>query len=208
MKRVYEYWMPDSDNHFERLITKRVRNGGPAQYQDDVRAEAYKYVTDFGLAIDVGANVGLWARHLAEKFSVVHAYEPIDEVFNCLKKNVKGRSVQLHNFALGNTNSTIDLVYDRENTGASYVDDKSIGNGAIKIKRMDDLNLPKFGFLKIDCERYDLEVIKGGTDVILKYKPVIVVEQHPDTKYCAGEYLKNLGAREIANVRKDYIFSW
>ena len=47
MKQVYNYWMPDSDNHFERLITKRIRNGGPAQYQDDVRDVAYKYVTNF-----------------------------------------------------------------------------------------------------------------------------------------------------------------
>ena len=51
MKQVHNYWMPDSDNHFERLITKRINNGGPAEYQDDVRDEAYQYVTDFNLAV-------------------------------------------------------------------------------------------------------------------------------------------------------------
>jgi len=34
MKKVYDYWMPDSDNHFERLIAKRIKNGGPPEYQD------------------------------------------------------------------------------------------------------------------------------------------------------------------------------
>jgi FkbM family methyltransferase len=208
MKKVFEYWMPDSDEHFERLITKRVKNGGPAQYQDDVRDEAYKHITDFNLAIDVGANVGLWAKHLAEKFNEIYAFEPISEVYECLEKNVSGQNVVLNNFALGNTNSTIELVYDSENTGASYVDDNSIGKGTIDIKRMDDLGLPKFGLLKIDCERYELEVLKGGTETILKYKPIIVVEQHPDTEYCAGAYLKSLGAKQITNVRKDYIFGW
>ena len=29
MKQVYNYWMPDSDNHFERLIAKRISKGGP-----------------------------------------------------------------------------------------------------------------------------------------------------------------------------------
>ena len=66
MKRVFDYWMPDTDDHFERLITKRVNNGGPPEYQDDVRDEAYKYVTDFDVVVDAGANVGLWAKPLAK----------------------------------------------------------------------------------------------------------------------------------------------
>lgn len=207
MKKVFEYWMPESDNHFERLIKKRVKNGGPPQYQDDVRNEAYKFVTDFSVAVDVGANVGLWAKHLAEKFDTVVAYEPIDKVYKCLEKNVSD-SVQINKFALGSVNSTIDMIFDSENTGASHVDESTIGNGNIEIKRMDDLDLPKFGLLKIDCERHELEVLKGGTDTILKYKPIIVVEQHPDTEYCAGAYLKSLGAKELSKVRKDYIFGW
>ena len=71
MKQVYNYWMPDTDNHFYRMITKRISQGGPAEYQDDVRDEAYKYITDFDLAIDVGANVGFWAKPLTEKFKQV-----------------------------------------------------------------------------------------------------------------------------------------
>ena len=89
MKKVFNYWMPDSDSHFERLIAKRVRNGGPPEYQDDVRDEAYKYVTDFNLAIDVGANVGLWAKPLTQKFKNVIAFEPMQQVLECLKLNVK-----------------------------------------------------------------------------------------------------------------------
>ena len=88
MKKVFDYWMPDSDNHFERLINKRVNNGGPPEYQDDVRDMAYKYVTDFDLAIDVGANVGLWAKPLTEKFNKVIAFEPMLQVLECLEKNV------------------------------------------------------------------------------------------------------------------------
>jgi DNA (cytosine-5)-methyltransferase 1 len=76
------------------------------------------------------------------------------------------------------------------------------------ICQRNDLNLPKFGLLKIDCERHELEVLKGATETILKYKPIIVCEQHPDTNECAGEYIKSLGAIEFTNVRKDYIFGW
>jgi len=206
MKQVYNYWMPDSDNHFERLIAKRIKNGGPAEYQDDVRAEAYKYVKDFHIAVDIGANVGLWAKPLTKKFNHVIAFEPLEQVYSCLERNVQGLNIEIHKHALGSVNDKVDMVFDAENTGGSYVSE--VGQGSIDIKRLDDLNLPKFGLLKIDCERHELEVLKGAMDTILKYKPIIVCEQQADTNECAGMYLKSFGAREITNVRKDYIFGW
>lgn len=206
MKKVYEYWMPDTDNHFERLIKKRISKGGPPQYQDDTRSEAYKYIEDFRLAIDVGANVGLWAKHLVEKFDKVIAFEPLEQVYSCLERNVKGLPVDIRRYALGNENTKVTMQYDSENTGSSFVSE--IGKGDIDIKRLDDINIPKFGLLKIDCEGYELEVIKGAEQTILEYKPIIVVEQHPESEYCAATYLKTLGAKQLTNVRKDYIFGW
>jgi len=206
MKKVFNYWMPDSDSHFERLIAKRVRNGGPPEYQDDVRDEAYKYVTDYDLAIDVGANVGLWAKPLAQKFNKIIAFEPMHQVLECLKLNVENLPVEINEFALSNVSGNIDMVYDSVNTGSSYVIEHSAGS--IKLKTLDELDLPKFGLLKVDCERHDLQVLQGAEKTILKYKPIIIVEQHPDTEYCAGNYLKHLGAIEYTNVRKDYIFGW
>ena len=100
------------------------------------------------------------------------------------------------------------MVFNNENTGASHVDETTMGTGSIEIKRLDDLDLPQFDLLKIDCERYDLEVLKGSIETILEYKPIIVVEQHPDTDLCAGNFLKENGAVQLDNVRKDYIFGW
>lgn len=206
MKKVFNYWMPDSDSHFERLIAKRVRNGGPPEYQDDVRDEAYKYVTDFNLAIDVGANVGLWAKPLTQKFKNVIAFEPMQQVLECLKLNVKNLPVEINEFALSNVSGNIDMVYDSVNTGSSYVIENSAGS--IPLKTLDELNLPKFDLLKVDCERHDMQVLQGGIETIIKYKPIIVVEQHPDTEQCAGLFLKSYGAKEITNIRKDFIFGW
>ena len=208
MKQVHNYWMPDSDNHFERLITKRINNGGPAEYQDDVRDEAYQYVTDFNLAVDVGANVGFWARPLTKKFNKVIAFEPMVQVYKCLELNVQGLPVTINKYALGKVNSTVDLVYDSINTGNSYIKEETFGSGSINIKRLDDLYIPKFGLLKIDCERHELPILEGGIKTILEYKPIVIVEQHADTEYCAGNFLKSHGAKELTNVRKDYIFGW
>ena len=160
MKLVYNYWMPDTDTHFERLITKRVKNGGPAQYQDDVREIAYQYVTDFSLAVDVGANVGLWSRPLTEKFKRIVAFEPMPQVLKCLKLNVQNLPVEINEFALSNASGNIDMVYDSENTGSSYVVENSAGS--IPLRTLDELNLSKFGLLKVDCERHDLQVLQGA----------------------------------------------
>lgn len=206
MKLIYNYWMPTTDNHFERLITKQVSKGGLPEYQNDVRDEAYKYVTDFSLVIDVGANVGLWAKPLTEKFNKVIAFEPLPQVYTCLEKNTVDLPVEIHKHALGNTNSHAQMIYNSVNTGGSYI--SKTGEGNIVIKKLDDLNLPKFGLIKIDCERHELEILKGAQKTLKKYKPIIVCEQHPDTEYVAGKFLLSLGARQITNVRKDYIFGW
>ena len=206
MKQVYNYWLPDSDEHFEKMITKRISQGGPAQYQDDVRDEAYKYVNDFSIAVDVGANVGFWSVPLSDKFEKVISFEPIAQVYECLVENTKNLSnIKLNNFALGSETKNVNMVFDSSNTGNSYID----GNpGNIKVKKLDDSFMPKFGLIKIDCERHELEVLKGAVNTLLKYKPIVVVEQQPDTEECAGKFLKELGAIELGNVRKDYIFGW
>ena len=208
MKQVYNYWMPDSDNHFERLIKKRIGQGGPAEYQDLIREAAYKYITDFDLCIDVGANVGLFTVPLSTKFKKIIAFEPVDQVYECLEKNTENLNVELRKYALGNANSTIDIEVVNDNTGQSFVKDETMGKGSISIKRIDDLDLPKFGLLKLDCERYELEILKGGIETILKYKPIIIVEQHPDTEFCAGSFLKKHGAVQLDRVKKDYVFGW
>ena len=206
MKKVHNYWMPDSDNHFERMINKRISQGGPAEYQDDVREEAYKYVQEFNTAVDVGANVGLWTVPLSQKFNKVISFEPMAQVYECLLENTKGvDNVILNNFALGSEQKNVDMTYDPNNTGNSFINGKE---GSIKVKRIDDSFMPPFDLIKIDCERNELEVLKGGINTLKKYKPIVIVEQHPDTEYCAGEFLKSHGAKELTNVRKDYIFGW
>ncbi len=204
MKKVHNYWMPDSDNHFERMINKRISQGGPAEYQDDVREAAYKYVQEFNTAVDVGANVGLWTVPLSQKFNKVISFEPMAQVYECLLENTKGvDNVILNNFALGSEQKNVDMTYDPNNTGNSFINGKE---GSIKV--IDDSFMPPFDLIKIDCERHELEVLKGGINTLKKYKPIVIVEQHPDTEYCAGEFLKSHGAKELTNVRKDYIFGW
>ena len=172
MKKVHNYYLPDTDIHFERMINKRISQGGPPEYQDDVRNAAYKYVKEFNTAIDVGANVGLWTVPLSKKFNKVISFEPMAQVFECLLENTKSiNNVILNNFALGSEQKNVDMTYDPNNTGNSFINGKE---GNIKVKTLDQSFMPPFELIKIDCERHELEVLKGSINTLKKYKPIVI----------------------------------
>ena len=80
--------------------------------------------------------------------------------------------------------------------------------------RLDDLNIPPLDYIKIDCEGYELNVLKGAEQTIKKHKPIIVIEQkfHKDVGHVddgeAVTLLRSFGARQLDKVRNDLIFGW
>jgi hypothetical protein len=79
---------------------------------------------------------------------------------------------------------------------------------------LDDLNLSKFDYVKLDCEGYEFNIVRGGENCLKEYRPVIVVEQkfHKDTGITDnGEtvaLLQSWGARIVEQVRNDVIMGW
>lgn len=207
MKKVYDYWMPDIEVHFPKALTKNFKASGIAEYQFQIRNEAMKYVKNFDRCVDVGANLGLWSKPLCKLFNHVISFEPLDFAFECLKENTKGENVTLNQFALGNTNDKIDMIVTDLNTGKSHVDVNSLGKGSIEIKKIDDLNLPYFSFIKLDCEGYEAEVLKGGIDTINEYKPVVVTEDHNKVSE-TQDILKTFGLRKVYSFKKDHLYIW
>ena len=207
MKRILDYWMPDIENHFAKAIKKNLKRYGVPEYQYEIRNEALKHVTNFDRCIDVGANLGLWSKPLSDVFSQVIAFEPLDFAFECLQENTKGRNVILNQFALGDINSKIDMIVTQYNTGRSHVNCDTIGQGTIDIKRLDDLNLPYFSFMKIDVEGFEPNVLLGGANTIKEYKPVLVVEEHNEHSE-SEKILNSFGARKIFSSRIDHLYIW
>ena len=212
MKQVYNYWMPDTDTHFNKMISKSVRKGGLPEYQYEIRDKALSYVKDFSLCLDIGANVGLWSKPLSNHFSKVISFEPVDFIYECLLSNTDRSKVETHMIALGDVDSTVNIVVDEQqtgNTGHNVVDTNSLGTGSVPIKRIDDLNIPRMGLIKLDCEGYEINVLRGGKETILKYKPIIVIESELKTSDTESlRWLRVNGAKELCKIRKDYVFGW
>jgi FkbM family methyltransferase len=216
MYQAHGWWFADQDTHFAHMINKNIKNGGPAVYQEPVRTKSLQFVKDFGVAVDIGANVGLWSRDLVRKFAHVIAIEPVVDFQECMRKNVPMENIEIWPIALGTEDTSIDMIITEGNTGHSHIDKDTIGTGKVEMKRLDSLNFDRIDYMKIDCEGYEMQILKGGEHTIRTHQPVIVVEQklHTDTgitketQYSCVELLKTWGARELGRVRNDCILGW
>ena len=216
MYTKHGWWFPDQDTHFCEMLDKNIAKGNQPVYQEPVRRKSLWFVKNKGVALDIGANIGLWTRDLCQEFTTVIAFEPVEQFRNCLIRNAVYNNLTIEKCALGETETKIQMIVTEGNTGHSHVDQTSIGEGTIPMHKLDSFDYPQVDYIKIDCEGYELPIIKGAEETIKRCKPIIVVEQklHEDTgktretQFDAAELVKSWGAKELARVRHDVILGW
>lgn len=222
-------WLPDGEKHFPDWMT---RNGeivdGKGTYQIKKFREAMKWCKQFRTAVDVGAHVGLWSMQLAKLFPSLWAFEPVPQFRDCWERNMRSREVKFAQFscleacALGANVGSAVIKVDPADTGGTHVvestDDNStlFGFTPVEMKTLDSYCLTEVNFIKIDCEGYELEVLKGALQTLERCRPCVIVEQKPHKLEPnfgikgapAVDYLKELGARVRYVMSGDYIMSW
>jgi len=214
MYQKHGFWFPDYDTHFAEMLDKNIAKGKEPVYQEPVRKKSFKFVANKGVALDIGANVGLWTSDISKEFRKVIAYEPVADFRKCLQRNVNLENVNIEACALGNENTFIDMIITEENTGHSHVNPESKGLGKIPMYRLDDLELREVDYIKIDCEGYEYNILLGAEQTIKKFRPIIVIEQkfHKDVgikdEGQAYDLLISWGMRELARVRNDVILGF
>lgn len=214
MYQLHGWWFPDQDTHFAEMLDKNIAKGGRPVYQEPVRQRSINLCSNRGVALDIGANIGMWSRDLCANFQRVLAFEPVEDFRNCLVKNVTAGNLEIHPYALGEEETTINMIITLENTGHSHVDTTSMGTGEIPMHKLDNLNLPKIDYIKIDCEGYENTILRGAKETILRDRPIMVVEHkkhkdvgHVDTEY-AVDTLISWGAKILTTVNNDVIIGW
>ena len=215
MREFMGWWFPDTESHFPKMLKKSIDKGGPAEYQYQVRNQSLTYVKNKQVAIDVGANVGLWSRSLCEQFASVLAVEPVDMFRDCLTRNVPAGNLRVLDFALGNENTTANMIITEGNTGHTHIDPASVGAGNVAVKRLDDIALEQVDYIKMDCEGYEYRVLQGAEQTIRRCCPVVVVEQKPHDAYsnqygqfAAIDLLQSWGMVKLDQVKDDWIMGW
>lgn len=190
--------LPDGDTHFGPLLAASEKIDGKGTYQVRKLRAALKFVPakERGLAIDVGAHVGLWSLALAKEFETVMAFEPVYEHAVCFAMNLHGvTNVGLATVALDAVDRrTLSMIAGGTNSGGAHVAPGAAGQGAQEGVTLDSwlagsaLADRRVDFLKIDVEGYELAVIQGARETIRRWMPVIVVEQKGQaTRYGYGK---------------------
>jgi FkbM family methyltransferase len=146
--------------------------------------------------LDVGSNIGYYVcleNQIIGKNGRIIAIEPSPINFKYLQKNVElqeSKNIELHNFACGNREGKIDfLVSNRSNWSRVASDDlidappdAIIEKISIEIKKLDlflqEKNLEKLDFVRMDVEGYESNILKGLEDTLRIFKPSLQIEVH------------------------------
>jgi len=135
--------------------------------------------------LDIGANFGYNSVLMAKKTGLngkLFAFEPQRLLFQQLNANLVLNDIQnayTYNLALGNesgqvlTMEPIDYQQACVNLGAL-----SIGSGGetIKTTKLDDLEIGRIDFIKLDAQGYEKFIMQGAENTIKKYMPTIFIE--------------------------------
>ena len=183
-----------------------------------------KYVNKNKSILEIGSCVGV----LSFLFSTltnkkVYAFEPNIISFNLLEKNISSnniKNVKTFNKGVGNLKKSKIIFSHPENIGQTILglDPKDIKKSKgqevdmISIDNMDFLK--DVGFVKIDVEGYELEVLRSGKKYFTDNNPIILVEFHgydikgkwKTTEKKVKEIMKGYKYKEIEKVQNKLIF--
>jgi FkbM family methyltransferase len=205
MKNVRGIWLPDHEEHLVRYASKDNWS-----YQLEKLEACMPWVTEWDTAIDVGGHCGLWSMHLTKKFSRVYAFEPIPDHRDCFVLNAP--DAELVPVALGEKEGVVKLKTKPSSSGDTRI--MKDGNVTADMKTLDSFGIRNVGFIKIDTEGYELNVLKGAEETIKKWHPVVIVEQKPGKAQEYGfqeteakEWLKARGYKLRKVMSGDFILS-
>lgn len=152
-------------------------------YEDRFLEFIGKKLARDAVVLDIGANIGNHAVYLAQRCSVVHAFEPNPVALERLRKHVALNGVQnvvIHPFALGELNTTADFYVPVGNLSAGSFVEHSGGKSKLPIRHADEvvteLGIGRVDFIKIDVEGMEESVLRGLCGTLAKFRPMVDFE--------------------------------
>jgi FkbM family methyltransferase len=135
------------------------------------------------VALDVGAWYGPWAYWLARIARRVEAFEPVPDVAQFLRRVVPS-NVAVWCVALSDRSGEGELFVPtggRGTEGVSSLVAPAAGGPERKriqvpLGRLDDFAFTSVGFVKIDVEGHELQVLAGARKTISEQMPTVLVE--------------------------------
>lgn len=175
------------------IIANEIYWKGITAYEPQTENIVLKLLKPAEIFFDIGANTGLYSLLAAsiDNNMKIHAFEPVDSAFNFLTaninenrfSNIKANKVALSNFD-GESTFNLQLSDSIIPLGSSLRQDMGDQENklVIKVKTMtldtyvEENNIKKIDFLKIDTEGTEDKVLEGAEQSINSFRPVLICE--------------------------------
>jgi FkbM family methyltransferase len=168
------------------------------------------------VAVDVGANCGLYSYALAQIASKVYAFE-INSWLTAELELYGSTKIEVFNCGLSSTVETVRLytpVTDSgfEMAGWGTLDPRNLPPCAktrsqdVCVKPLDTFRLPEIHFMKINVVGHEVHVLNGARETIVRLRPTVLIEvkdenvQAVDSYFATAEYRK-CTLQELIGIR-------
>lgn len=173
---TYEIYLTSPNRDY---IQKAIAESG-TPYELSMLEDMGRRLSEKSTVIDVGANIGNHTFYLSNIVGCdVIAFEANAELAAAMRMTIEQCQLQnkvtVHDFALGDRDTIADFETQQpENLGAQAL---KLGAGSIQVHPLDSCEgIERVDAMKIDVEGMELEVLRGGRNLIEKYKPILYVE--------------------------------
>lgn len=138
------------------------------------------------IALDIGANKGVYTHTLARLCRHVHAFEPHPKMFALLTRALP-RNVTAHHVAASDRDGTAELIIPSYKAGGMSNQGASLDTAkkkapfgytpvTVEARTIDSFAFTGVGFIKIDVEGFEAAVVRGLLQTAARERPVIMVE--------------------------------
>ena len=146
-------------------------------------------VKENGIALDIGANHGIYTKLLANKFTTVFAFEPHPDNVSKIKTNVSNPNVRIEQKVVGISDDLTTLFVCRSNNGGHTImkglaEHSKWGHSITNKIEVESITLDTFckditvEFIKCDIEGGEYEIFYHGRETLTRDHPTIILETH------------------------------
>ena len=166
------------------FFSERLQEVVDVHYQNRYRWYVYNHIPRKRVMIDIGANIGIFARPSAEQFEHVICFEPVFKNFEVLQKNLETYSnVELHNLGLSNRDQTATFEFQTLKCGHTKQVEEFVPNPEFEqhtgeLTTLDRFNFQNVDWIKIDVEGFENAVLEGSRDTIQRNRPWLLIEDN------------------------------